>query len=176
MAEFFQTLWQDFLSVFGEKVQLGTNSVTTLNIIVWSLFIGFIIAIGITLYNKIVLGKLVRALIEKGANSPENALTLGDVGAANPLIKLALRRGSSLRRVVRLAGESSEEKAKEDIKAGKFYIPNECMRRASKVYDKPETSVFSVLLAIIAFMIIAMVAFIAIPDIVQLISNIGNLK
>lgn len=176
MAEFFQTLWQDFLSVFGEKVQLGTNSVTTLNIIVWSLFIGFIIAIGITLYNKIVLGKLVRTLIEKDATSPERALTLGDVGAANPLIKLALRRGGSLRRVVRIIEENAEGDAKEDIETGKFYIPDECMHRAKTVYDKPETSVFSVLLAIIAFLILAMVAFIAIPDIVQLIANIGDLK
>ena len=176
MVEFFQTLWQDFLSVFGEKVQLGTNTVTTLNIIVWSLFIGFIIAIGITLYNKIVPGRVVRALIEKGAVSPESALTLGDAGAANPLVKLALRRGSSLRRVVRMIEETSEDNAKENIETGKFYIPEECMHRATKVYDKPETSVFSVLLAIIAFLILAMVAFIVIPDIVQLISNIGNLK
>ncbi len=176
MMDFFDALWRDLGSVFSERIELGTNPVTTLNIIVWSLFIGFIIAIGVTLYNKIVLGKLVRTLIEKHVTSPECALTLENVGAKNPLIMLALRRGSSLRRVVHLVENSNETDTKENIANGKFYIPNECMHRASKVYDKPETSVFSVLLAIIAFLVIAMVAFIAIPDIVQLISNIGNLK
>lgn len=174
--DFFDALWRELVSVFGERTELGTNSVTTLNIIVWSLFIGFIIAIGVTLYNKIVLGKLVRALIEKDATSPERALALGDVGGENPLIKLALRRGGALRRVVRMAEDNEGEDTGKNVAEGKFYIPEECMHRAKTVYDKPETSVFSVLLAIIAFLVLAMVAFIIIPDIVQLISNIGELK
>ena len=73
--DFFEALWRDLGSVFGKRVQLGTNSVTTLNIIVWSLFIGFMIGIGVTLYNKMVLGSLVRELIEHGAHTEDAALT-----------------------------------------------------------------------------------------------------
>ncbi len=173
--EFFETLWRDLGSVFGQRVQLGTNSVTTLNIIVWSLFIGFIIAIGATLYNKLVLGRVIRLLIEKNAHTPESACTADEIGAGNPLVRFALRRTSSLRRVVRTTLDTDKEQAKLDAENIKFYVPSECLRRAEIVYGRPEASVFSVLLAIVAFLILAMVAFLIIPDISQLFSNITNL-
>ena len=172
--EFFETLWRDLGAVFGERIQLGTNSVTTLNIIVWSLFIGFIIAIGVTLYNKLVLGRVVRMLIEKQAITPETALSADEIGANNPFIRFALRRTSSFRRVVRTTLDTEQEQAKPDAEGVKFYVPSESHRRAQIVYGKPEASVFSVLLAIIAFLILAMVAFIIIPDIAQLLANFAN--
>ena len=173
--DFFETLWRDLGSVFGQRVELGTNSVTTLNIIVWSLFIGFIIAIGVTLYSKIVLGRVVRSLIEKQALTPESALSADEIGANNPLIKFALRRGSALRRVILTTADTDVEEAKVDTKISKFYIPSGNLRRAEIVYGKPETSVFSVLLGIIAFLILAMVAFLIIPNITQLLANIAGM-
>lgn len=173
--DFFDALWRDLGSVFGEQVQLGTNSVTTLNIIVWSLFIGFIIAVGATLYNKLVLGRVVRTLIEKQAHTPESALPADEIGANNPFIRFALRRGSSLRRVVHTTLDTDTAEAKLDVEGAKFYVPSESRRRAEIVYGSPETSVFSVLLAIVAFLILAMVAFLIIPNITQLLGNITGL-
>ncbi len=173
--EFFETLWRDLGAVFGERIQLGTNSVTTLNIIVWSLFIGFIIAIGATLYNKLVLGRVVRILIEKQALTPESARAANEIGGNNPFVRLALRRGSSLRRVVHTTLDTDKEQASPDAENIKFYVPSECQRRAEIVYGSPEASVFSVLLAIVAFLILAMVAFLIIPDVSQLLSNITKL-
>ncbi len=173
--DFFDALWRDLGAVFGERVQLGTNSVTTLNIIVWSLFIGFIIAIGATLYNKLVLGRVVRTLIEKQALTPESALKADEIGAKNPFARFALRRGSSLRRVVYSTLDNDAEQTKLDTEGTKFYIPDDNLRRAQIVYGNPETSVFSVLLAIVAFLILAMVAFLIIPNITQLLENISGL-
>ena len=65
LGEFFSALWNDISKICGEKVMLGDNPITTLNIIIWSLYIGFIIGIIITVYNRFVLGSLIRRLIER---------------------------------------------------------------------------------------------------------------
>lgn len=169
--DFFEALWRDFTSLFGERVQLGTNSVTTLNIIVWSLFIGFIIAIGVTLYNKIVLGKIIRALIDKGALTPGSALSADEIGAKTSVLRFALRGKGSLGRVI-LSVQNDAENGECDCENAKYYIPNENLHRAQVVYGKPEIGVFSVLLAIVAFLIVTLLAFLVIPELMQLFSNI----
>ena len=69
LGEFFSALWNDISKISGEKVTLGDNPITTLNIIIWSLYIGFIIGIIITVYNRFVLGSLIRRLIARTAKA-----------------------------------------------------------------------------------------------------------
>lgn len=65
--EFFEALKNDLGKIFGETITLGDNPITTLNIIIWSLYIGFMIGIAVTLYNRLILGGLIRKLIDRGA-------------------------------------------------------------------------------------------------------------
>ena len=101
LGEFFSALWNDISKICGEKVTLGDNPITTLNIIIWSLYIGFIIGIIITVYNRFVLGSLIRRLIEKGAYSEGGAITVAEAGCANPFVKFALRWATPPRNAVR---------------------------------------------------------------------------
>ncbi len=169
--DFFEALWKDFYDIAGEEIQLGTNSITTLNIIVWSLFIGFMIAIGVTLYNKIVLGTIVRGLIDRQAFCEDDALTAKAIGCNNIFIRFALRRGGSFRRIVRMTGDTETEQIKGDFSTAKFYIPEENVHRAEMIYGKAGASVFSVLLSVLAFLAVAFVSFIVIPDLIQMLVN-----
>ena len=91
--EFFESLRNSLGAVIGERVELGNNSVTTLNIIVWSLFIGFIIAVGISVYNKLVLGSVISKLKGKEAFSEESGVqSYGEV--ADYLISYFLKKGA----------------------------------------------------------------------------------
>ncbi len=169
--EFFEALWNDLQEIAGDTITLGTQPITTLNIIVWSLFIGFMIGIGVTLYNKFVLGTLVRELIEHGAHTEETALTAAEIGCANPFIRFALRENGSFRRIVRMKGDTEAEQSKEKFKDARFFIPDENVHRAEIIYGKSGMSIVSVLLAVLAFLVIAFVSFIVVPDLIQMLSN-----
>ena len=169
--DFFKTLWNDFYGTFGERVELGTNAVTTLNIIVWAIFAGFIIAIGATLYNRIVLGKIVRALIEKKAHTKDGALSAAEVGCSNVFIRHALRKNSTMRRIVRMEDDTDEERSDKAFGEAKFYIPEEYIRRAESIYGKSDISAKTVVLSLVGLFVAALVSFILIPNLIQLLIN-----
>ncbi len=169
--EFFKALWRDLTALTGDDITLGTNTVTTLNIIVWSLFIGFILAIFATLYNKFVIGKLVRALLKKDVHSEENATTAAELGCDNPFIRFALRKNASLRRIVYLSGDTEAKQQKYDRESAKLYIPEEKKHRAEVTYGKNDITVGTVLLSIAACVAIAILALIFIPELVNMLSN-----
>jgi len=169
--DFFEALWNDIMRLCGDTIALGDQPITTLNLIVWSLFIGFMIGIGVTIYNKFVLGALVRELIEHGAHSEEAALTAAEVGCANPFIRFALRENSSFRRVVRMKGDTPTELCKESFKTARYFIPDENVHRAEVIYGGSGTTLVSVLLSVLAFLVVAFVSFIVVPDLIQMLAN-----
>lgn len=171
MMDFFKALWNDLSEITGDTVTLGTNTVTTLNIIVWSLFIGFMIGIGVTLYNKLVLGALVRRLTSRKAHSESSALTAAEIGCCNPFIGFAMRKNSSLRKIVRAVGDTEEKTADIPFASAKLYIPEDKLHRAELIYGKSGLSVSSVLLAVIAFFAVAIISFIVVPDLMTMLSN-----
>lgn len=168
--DFFKAMWDNITDIAGETVTLGTNTVTTLNIIVWALFIGFIIAIFATLYNKFVIGRLVHALIEKGANTEDTALSISEAGCNNAFVRFALRRGTSLRRVVYMVGDTELHDAKYDVSAA-LYIPEEKRHRAEVTYGKSDITPGGVILAVVACAVLAITALILIPDLIKLLAN-----
>ncbi len=171
--DFFEALWNDLQGLCGSTVSLGTNNVTTLNIIVWSLFIGFTIGIGITVYNRLVLAPLINGLIENKAHSEKDALTIKDVSHTNPFIRFALRKSSSLRRVVKMSGDTDTSRSSEKSDTASFYIPKENIKRAQMLSGNG-TSLVSVLLSVLVFFAIALIAFIVIPDLISMTSNFVN--
>lgn len=61
-----------------------------ITVIVWSLFIGVLIATIITFIIKVKFGAFIRALLKMQANSPENAVTLEETGLSKSFL---VRRG-----------------------------------------------------------------------------------
>ncbi|MFY9382174.1 MAG: hypothetical protein WBI55_02405 [Eubacteriales bacterium] len=94
------------------------NPFITLRLIVWSLFAGFVVASLLAIYNKRVVGSIVRRMLSSAA-SEENAKTIGELGydyKKDIFVKSALRSNSALRKYVFIAGEKvpvdEEEKQK----------------------------------------------------------------
>lgn len=74
---------------------------TELDLIVWPLFLGICIGAFAIVFIRVKLGELVRALLSRGACSPETACTLEQLGLKNKrIIRSALRKRSSLRKVI----------------------------------------------------------------------------
>lgn len=82
------------------------NPFITLRLIVWSLFAGFVVASLLAIYNKRVVGSIVRRMLSS-AVSEENAKTIGELGydyKKDIFVKSALRSDSALRKYIYIAG------------------------------------------------------------------------
>jgi len=143
----------------------------TLEIVIWSLFIGIIIGAFAIWYSRRVLGMLVRALLTAQANSAVTAKTFSDLGIKNTFIyRLALRKNSTYRKIVHIADE--EEQKKPNINVLKFYIPEEVNFRADSMYNPKGTTLLGALVAIFAFFIMAILSLVVIPDLITMVQDL----
>jgi len=171
LKDFFSALWNDISSVWAETIPLGDNPITTLNIVVWSLYIGFMIGIGVTVYNRIVLGGLIRRMLEHQATDEKSAVTIAEVGCTSPFIKLALRKGGTFRNIVHMVGDTPENRNPQNLATARFFIPDENIHRAEIVYGNNGANAMSIALAILAFFVVMLLAFIIVPNLIQMLNN-----
>ena len=148
------------------------------------LFLGVLIASASAIYNKRTLGDALRYIIKSGANSPETAKTLAELGyEKNTFVRGGLKYGTALRKYVRCV-EDDEIMAKlvpdkkgfypkitTDLKRAHFYVPEEKRIAAELRYEKAGTSWFT-FFAILVGGTVLLVLFIKIfPDILQFVDN-----
>jgi len=150
----------------------------TLEIVIWSLFIGIVIGVFGSFYVKQVLGAFVRKLLEVGADSPQNAKTMSELGFdKNYFVLNALKETSTLRKLISCDGdadvpENITAKKQRELNLGRrWYIPRELFDRAELMYDSRGNTIGVALISILAFMIAALISFMVIPDLVQMASN-----
>lgn len=179
-----------------------SDPVLTLDLIVWSVFAGFIIAGVAALYNKRLIGNYVRELIKRGALSPETALTLAETGyAKNVFVRGALKNGSTLRKLVSCAEEDGvravvpppknkaakvvravlgepEPKIITDVDSSHFYVAERLRDRALIRYEKKGTDAFTFIATVIISLIIALLALKYVPKLLTALDDtiglIGN--
>lgn len=155
---------------------LQSTSGMTLELVVWSLFIGVVIASGVSFYNKWILGSFVRRLLAEKAETPGSGKTLEEAGfSKNPIIRRALRRNLALRRVVSFdLGEadcSDEVRLTADnIAKAKFFVPADRNFRADMMYNQKRNDILLILLALLAFFAAAFLSLSIIPDLTAMLS------
>ena len=161
------------------------NNVSTLELIAVSVFIAATASTVFTYINKNIIGKIVRALIAAGADSPESALTLAELGLKkNPFIRLALKGKNGLRklvneaddRIVNLPDGSSyyERDSKLDLSNARFYIREENRIRAELRYSTKGSDIFMLIISIIVYFGLAWLIIILVPMIFDLFSRVVN--
>ncbi len=181
------------LAAFYENFTFD-NPVTTLPIIIWGIFAGFVIAGILSYYNKTYLGAVVRSLVKKGANCPEKALKLSETGIRADAVRFnAVCCDRALTKYVKIANpeeceikaekESAfvcglrrffniERKKKYDAKTARFYILEEKRIQAELRYTEKGTSLISVAIGIVAAFVVAVVAIRCIPYILELVDSV----
>ncbi len=163
-----------FLDVFSRA--------DTLQIVIWSFFIGIMIGALSLFYQKQVIGSFVRALLADGAADPGNAKTLEELGyAKNRFVRYALRNGSVLRKMVWEAEDNyttdesgfrySARTKKMDINTARFYIDDSNRVRADLRYNAQGSDILVLLISVVIFAVAAYALLIFIPYIVDLFKN-----
>lgn len=152
----------------------------TLELVIWSLFIGIVIGALSIWYLKKILGTLVRALLKDGADSTDNAKTLRELGLKSSVFfRIALREKSTYRKIVHIAetgqpAADNNKRKKLNIDSWKFFIPEKTKYRADTLYNTKGSSILTALLAVLAFFIMVLFLFWIIPNFIQMIENLVN--
>lgn len=147
----------------------------TLDIVIWSIFIGIVLGAFYTYYIKSILGSFVRRLLAEEAFTPQTAKKLDQMGfAKNIIIRHALRDKSPIRKIVKAAAPADGEGSSAprfDPLAARFYIPEELRYRADIMFDAKGSSLPVAIIAVLAFFVAALISFAVIPDLVQMAKN-----
>jgi hypothetical protein len=197
----FERIWLYFRgsSVFYPSLGMDDYDVMTARFVAVGLFVGVAIAVFMTVFNKRVLGDIVRGFIKKGAFSPDTALTLDQMGLADSFVaRFVVKRSTSLRRVVKCREEErhiasldvrrteyenrrkngeklpkfKEVEYKVNVLSDSFYIPEDMKHMAEVKFDKKGTTWIgaAVITVIAALISAALVAFM--PQIFELIDGL----
>ena len=209
-------LWQELWQYFQEKYFTfdltqyenlglgGGGHLFSLPQMIAMMLIGVIIAAFASIFNKRVLGDLVRVMLQHEAHSVENAKTLEELGyLRNSTIRSALRRGVSLRRVVHCVEEeefareveaqrlSYEERRaadsslppfiaptyKMDVDTAHYYIAENDKYMADIKFEKRGTNWFTFGVVVVCCVALLLLALFILPDVFQYMDNfVGMFK
>ena len=85
-----------------ENFEFGTGRLISYNIIIIGIFCGVVLAAALAIYNKRYLGNFVRSIIKNGANSPESAKRMSELGFENHfMMKLSVSGGKTFGKMIR---------------------------------------------------------------------------
>lgn len=168
------------------------NRIMTLKTVVIGVYIGFLVGIVISYYNKVYLGRFVRKLTQSGALSPETAQSVRQLKMrATPFLKRSLIKNRALSRVVahtdegvtyterksgskklrRFFGMETSPKAAYDFDKVRFYIPEEEKYAAEARYDKKSPGVLALVLLLAALTAAAVLVYIEVPELLTMLDN-----
>ncbi len=155
------------------------RNISTIDLVVWSIAIGSVLAIICTYYNRTILGGFVRTLINSGALSVESAMTLVEAGyQKNTFVKRALVKRDTFRKIVfevddeiiiASEGHSFSARTKPiDLNTARFYIAQENRIMAELRYDNKGADIFGVISSSIMVLALAYVVTLVLPYILGL--------
>jgi len=186
LYEYFKTTY--FTIDYGEYGNLGIDpygsNFSVESFIIFAV-IGMLIACFMGSFNKGTLGQFVRDLISEECFSPESAKTLAELGyLKNSAVRSSLKRGYTLRKVVRCVEEDNGTLICRENKNGTvsfndahFYIPEELKYRAAVRFEGKKTpKIVYVLMPIIG---IALIIFLikVFPNLLAMLNDfIGMVK
>lgn len=123
-------------------------------------------------YVRYVPGGVTRLLLEKGATSPETAMTAEELGLLDkPFSLWELLRGTALRHLVATveSEKAPEETAERELR---FYIPEEKKYRAELRFERKGNGVGALIATVIGSAVIAIALIKLIPFFLSVIDSI----
>ena len=189
-----------FTMEFGYYQNINvSNPLFSATSMIIALFIGIVIASGVAIFNKRVLGDFVRAVVRNDATSPQKAMTLEELGfLKNSAVRSALKRRGALRSTVRCVEDDRADLAvgipirarmaelypdvipvsvkgarpgRTSLNTSHFFIPEAEKYTAEIRYEKKGTNwlVFFIVVVVCIFALSAV--FFILPEMLQMLDN-----
>ena len=202
-----EELWQYFYDTYldpyeyYEYLNLTSADLWTIRILIFGLCVGLSLAAFAAAFNKRVLGDIVRKILAKQAFSPETAVTLEELGLeGKPIAHFAIKKSTSLRRVVKCCEEESfeaeqdkrereyKENRKKDKSLPKFkpskykinpyadtlYIPEKDRYMADVKFEKRGTTWIGACVFSIVMAVVFVGLMVALPQILSLMNEFAG--
>lgn len=186
IKEFFTRLLYGGSDMQYENFSFG-NSIVTYRMMILAIMLGVIIAACVALYKKRVLGKMVRGLHEAGANCPESAKTLAELGLSGEKgVIYSLCHGTLSRMLYSAEKDAYDEKMRAELEGGKkikiveykpdpardrYYIPSEREREMVKLFALRGNGIMSFILTVILCIVMTAMLFALVPWFLNLIDG-----
>ena len=141
--------------------------VFTVDIVMQGMFLGVLVAVLVVAYNKLVVGRFVKALIKAEAVHPAFAKTFEQLKLKKTFIlSFALRSRGMLRKIVFELPDSD--------KKGSYYIPEDKLYRAGRLYGGKDVDFLMVLAVIIVLFIFFAIVVMLMPLILDQVPTFGG--
>lgn len=158
---------------------ISESTARMLPFIVFAVFLGVFLASFYTLYIRSILGEMVRTLAARKIFSPDDAVTLAELGfSKNIFIVGALKNPYSLRRVVR-STEFDKHMETGDIlkfryapKTEHFYLPEADKYKAEMRFGKSKTEFSTIFFVLLCLVICEIVVFACLPELISFFDNV----
>jgi hypothetical protein len=134
------------------------------SVVLQGIFIGVIFAVLVVAYNKLVIGKFVKALIKAEAVHPNFAKNFDQLKVKKTfLMTFALRNKSTLRKFVL--------EPDDDARKGYFYIPEDKLYRAGRIYGGKDVDFLMTAAVIIVLFIFFTLVLLYLPVAIGQVQN-----
>ena len=143
------------------------ENIITIDVVLRGFFVGVLLAVLCVAYNKLVIGKFVKALIKAEAIHPAFAKTFEQLELKkNFFILYALRAKGTLRKLV---FELDDEERK-----GHYYIPEDKLYRAGRLYGGKDVDILMVAALILVLFVFFAIVLMIVPVIAGQISDFAS--
>lgn len=186
IKEFFTQLLYGGSDMQYENFSFG-NSIVTYRMMILAIMLGIIIAATVAFYKRKVPGKMVIALSEAGANCPEKAKTLAELGLSGKKgIIYSLARGTLGRMLYSVEKDAYNEKMRSELESGKkvkivsfrpnptsdrYYISEDREKAMVKLFSEKGSGIFSYILTIALCILMAAMLFTLVPWFLEIIDG-----
>ena len=145
----------------------------TLRNVILAFCIGILLACLYTLYQKLVPGGIVRAILKAQAHTPEAAKTLAELGLdKNPLYRFELQHNAMLGKMISRAQTPSDNESETADQEERFYVSEENKYRAEIRFDKKGNGVVGLAVTAALTVVLAILLIKLTPAVLGMVDNL----
>ncbi len=145
----------------------------SLDVLVWGVFAGVMLGAASATMDKLYCQRMVKALVEKDAQTPDKALTLSSMDIKGKwYLRHALKAGKPLRKMLHVPEHMTAETMPKKIEDIPFYLPEEQRYAAETRFQNGRRPIFNlVLLGGVLLTTVFFVLF-AVPELLTMLDNL----
>jgi len=141
----------------------------TIDIVLQGIFLGVLLGVLVVAYNKLVIGRFVKALIKAEAVHPNFAKTFNQLHVKKTfLMSFALRNRGTLRKFV--------YEPDGDDRKGSFYIPEDKLYRAGRIYGGKDVDFLMVAAVLVVLFIFFTLLLLYVPVVISQVQGFIGVK
>lgn len=142
----------------------------SLEVLVWGMFAGIMIGVIISTFDKLFCLRMVKALLERGAQTPEAALPLNALDIKGKwYLRGALKEGKPLRKMLAIPETAAEIKKAAEIP---FYLPEEKRFQAENRYENGRHPIMTMFLCGILLLVTVLFVLFIVPELLTMLDNL----